>query len=72
MNPYTELEYRVKEFCRNMYIEAKLSPKETRVNQYYNMAYGVVQFAVNNLFPSYNANLAVWWLEYEKEFIKLL
>ena len=56
---YEMIEELVEFFCEEQLVNAKLD--SDKKNNYKTMAYGVVQFACNNLFPCFNKELADWW-----------
>lgn len=56
---YEMIEELVEIFCEEQLVNAKLD--SDKKNNYKTMAYGVVQFACNNLFSCFNKELADWW-----------
>lgn len=71
---YEMIENKVKEFCESEYEEAKkyCASKESIINKRA-MAYGVVHFATNYLFPQFNSRLGDWWnYEMRKKYQKLI
>lgn len=62
MDMYENFENKTKEFIIGQYMDAERfceTPEEvinTRA-----IAYGALQFSINNLFPTFNQRLADWW-----------
>lgn len=60
--PYDEIEQKVKEFCETELNNArKFAKNASEVEDFRGIAFGALHFACNNLFPTYNKELADWW-----------
>ena len=59
---YEMIKNKVKAFCFEEFDSAVQYAKSSeQVKNYRAIAYGALQFAINNLFPSFNNNLSYWW-----------
>ena len=73
MDMYETIENKVKEFAIKEFEQAVLYAETAEdVLKCRAIAYGAIQFAVNNLFPTYNKKLAEWWDKCWNEFNKLM
>jgi len=72
MGIYANIENKVKKFVLEEY-ESTVKHAKTADDVYNNsaIAYGALQFSVNNLFPCYNSDLARWGHEQLDKFNKL-
>lgn len=73
---YNMIEEKVKAFCENQLKEAKKIASlefttKSSIRYCRAIAYGAVQFATNNLFPSYNVDLANWWTDFREKFTEV-
>lgn len=73
MNDYENIEKKVKRFVLEKY-ESAVKYAETASDVYRSraIAYGALQFSINNLFPCYNDDLAKWWGEQLDKFNQLV
>ena len=73
MIDYKGMEKRLRDFVLDEYEAAKNHPDLCSPLNARAVAYGALQFGVNNLFPSYNKDLAEWWeLEMYDKFTELI
>ncbi len=72
MDIYEDIEKKVKRFVLGEYKSA-VKYAETTSDVYKNraIAYGALQFSINNLFPCYNDDLGKWWDEQLDKFNQL-
>lgn len=61
MDDYEAIERKIKKFVNEMIEEAVAAKTKNTVKSCFEMAYGAIFFAANNLFPCYNVDLACWW-----------
>ena len=72
MTFYT-IEKELKKFVIEQYESAKKYKNDISPLTYRAIAFGALQFGINNLFPKYNKNLADWWeREMWDKFTKLI
>ena len=60
-NEYELIEIKVKNFVNEELTSALKCDNIEDARNCRAIAYGAVQFAINNLFPCYNDDLANWW-----------
>jgi len=60
-NDYDVIEIKVKDFVNEELSDALKYNTLEDARKCRAIAYGAVQFAINNLFPCYNDDLANWW-----------